>query len=486
MRPGEDEMVADTQLIWMSMGGINRSQIVAAAHATKRKTSASAPITAEERLSRSGEQVNEVDGDMSTGQLDNNAPKIGETPHTSHDLATMTGVQVVPAFPQNPLTNRAVWRVRRLGSIMTSIFVTSIDNIGSEIVEGLNSELGRGLVDEAALENDGCGSNDKFTTLLSDGRSTSKTMTYQPDSPAALRAKDAPALRVLYRRLAAHYETVVDERDEADKRLRNERERAQRTLDRKQVRIRELESELRARDRASVPVERSGNEIEQAKSKIAELEKRLDELTGVLADTRSELQVSQDETRRVEDALDRCIKVKEAWRTAGEFRFGFEPKIRHVDSVDVDPLPYLPVEELSGSSLLVGIEDLDSDSLIFPTALLNKPETQTGPKDTSLERVTFGRWDETDNAWIKASLEPIGIALKDLETPVDWKKPNSEIVDKRFMVEYRWETTKKQPYPSIPLQAGAAKGAVFYLRHFDLAPRSLGEGTGGDLYVDGV
>ncbi|KAL9625924.1 MAG: hypothetical protein Q9204_007725 [Flavoplaca sp. TL-2023a] len=143
-------------------------------------------------------------------------------------------------------------------------------------------------------------------------------MTYQPDSPAALRAKDAPALRASYRRLAAHYETVVDEREEADKRLRNERERAQRMLDRKQARIRELESQLRAQNRASVPVERSGNESEQAKSKIAELEERLDELTGVLADTRSELQVSQDKTRHFKDMVSRYVAENEALKTCRE------------------------------------------------------------------------------------------------------------------------------------------------------------------------
>ncbi|KAL9038560.1 MAG: hypothetical protein Q9180_003060 [Flavoplaca navasiana] len=143
-------------------------------------------------------------------------------------------------------------------------------------------------------------------------------MTYQPDTPAALRAKDAPALRASYRRLAAHYGTVVDERHEADKRLRSERERAQRILDRKQVRIRELESELRARDRASLPVESSGTEIEQAKSKIADLEKRLAELTGVLADTRSELQVSRDETQLSKDMVSRYAAENEVWWTCRE------------------------------------------------------------------------------------------------------------------------------------------------------------------------
>ncbi|KAI4270042.1 MAG: hypothetical protein LQ337_006920 [Flavoplaca oasis] len=143
-------------------------------------------------------------------------------------------------------------------------------------------------------------------------------MTYQPDSPAALRAKDAPALRASYRRLAAHYDTVVDERDEADKRLRIERERAQRMLDRKQVRIRELESELRARDRESVPVEKSDTEIEQAKSKIADLEERLDKLTGVLADTRYELQVSQDETQLSKDMVSRYAAENEVWWTCRE------------------------------------------------------------------------------------------------------------------------------------------------------------------------
>ena len=143
-------------------------------------------------------------------------------------------------------------------------------------------------------------------------------MTYQPDSPAALRAKYASALRVSYRRLAAHYETVVDERDEADKKLRNERERAQRMLDRKQMRIRELESELRTRDRQSVPVERLGGEMEQAKSKIAQLEERLDELTGVLADTQQALQVSQDETRHFKDMVSRYVAETEALKTCRE------------------------------------------------------------------------------------------------------------------------------------------------------------------------
>ncbi|KAL8978319.1 MAG: hypothetical protein Q9205_006063 [Flavoplaca limonia] len=143
-------------------------------------------------------------------------------------------------------------------------------------------------------------------------------MTYQPDSSAALRAKDASALRASYRRLAAHYDTMVDERDEADKRLRIERERAQRMLDRKQVRIRELESELRKRDLDRVPVERSGNEIEQAKSKIAELEERLDELTGVLADTQSQLQVSQDETRHFKDMVSSYVAENEALKTCRE------------------------------------------------------------------------------------------------------------------------------------------------------------------------
>ena len=143
-------------------------------------------------------------------------------------------------------------------------------------------------------------------------------MTYQPDSPAALRAKDASALRVSYRRLTAHYEIVVDERDEAGKRLRHERVRAQRMLDRKQMKIRELESELRTRDRASVPVERSGGEMEQAKSKIAGLEERMEELTGVLAGTRRELQVSQDETRLSKDMVSRYIAENEALKTCRE------------------------------------------------------------------------------------------------------------------------------------------------------------------------
>ena len=69
MSPGEDEMVADTQLTWRSMGGINQSQSVAAAHDTKRHAPNSAPITTEERLSRSVEQVDE---DTGTRQLGSN------------------------------------------------------------------------------------------------------------------------------------------------------------------------------------------------------------------------------------------------------------------------------------------------------------------------------------------------------------------------------------------------------------------------------
>ncbi|KAL9038559.1 MAG: hypothetical protein Q9180_003059 [Flavoplaca navasiana] len=73
MRPGEDEMLEDTQLTRISMGGINQSQVVAEAHDIKRDTPGPASIIAKERLSRPREHVKQLDEEMGAMQLDNNA-----------------------------------------------------------------------------------------------------------------------------------------------------------------------------------------------------------------------------------------------------------------------------------------------------------------------------------------------------------------------------------------------------------------------------
>ncbi|KAI4272771.1 MAG: hypothetical protein LQ337_005069 [Flavoplaca oasis] len=140
-------------------------------------------------------------------------------------------------------------------------------------------------------------------------------MTYQPEPLAVVRTKDLTALRALYAVLADRYVTVVDERDEADKRLKAEREKAQKTIedaraaatrktDRMQAKIRELESELALSDRKLASASDSGPELKKAESKIASLESRLEELKKILIGTQEDLQSSQDDQSAKEDKLD--------------------------------------------------------------------------------------------------------------------------------------------------------------------------------------
>ena len=139
-------------------------------------------------------------------------------------------------------------------------------------------------------------------------------MTYQPEPLADIRKKDLVPLRASYGILAEHYETVVDERDEAVKRLKDEREKTQKTIedalatatkkaDRMQAKIRDLQGAIEASDQKMASALGSGPELKEAESKIASLESRVAELAKILTYTQEESQAPQNNQQDTQEAL---------------------------------------------------------------------------------------------------------------------------------------------------------------------------------------
>ena len=128
---------------------------------------------------------------------------------------------------------------------------------------------------------------------------------FQPESLVSLREKDAPALRVSYSEIKEQYETVLDERAAANKKL-----------ERMQQKNHDLQVALDAADEKAASVSRPGLslELEQAKSKTAELHAALkDEVAkskaaqSELEATRSELKASRDCVRDLDSQISTVV-----------------------------------------------------------------------------------------------------------------------------------------------------------------------------------
>lgn len=124
-------------------------------------------------------------------------------------------------------------------------------------------------------------------------------MDFKPESLATLREKDASALRAAYGVIKEQYETVLDERGVADKKF----ERMRQTNH-------DLRAELDAADQkaASVSSPVPSLELEQAKSKIADLNAALKDEVAKSKSTQSDLEatrlVLKDAEHSLQESLD--------------------------------------------------------------------------------------------------------------------------------------------------------------------------------------
>ncbi|KAI4219615.1 MAG: hypothetical protein L6R36_008195 [Xanthoria steineri] len=130
-------------------------------------------------------------------------------------------------------------------------------------------------------------------------------MAFKPESLVTLRAKDAPALRTAYSEMQEQYETVLDERDRANKKLERMRQDN-----------RDLQAALDAADQKAASVSRPGFslELEQAKSKIAELQAARKQEVARSKATQSELEATQSELEATGSELEAKRSELEASR----------------------------------------------------------------------------------------------------------------------------------------------------------------------------
>ncbi|KAI4106729.1 MAG: hypothetical protein LQ339_002920 [Xanthoria mediterranea] len=188
-------------------------------------------------------------------------------------------------------------------------------------------------------------------------------MVFKPESLVTLREKDASALRAAYCEIKEQYETVLDERDRANKKLERMRQNN-----------RDLQTAFDAADQKVASVSRPGLslEFEQGKSKIAELQAALKqevarskatqselEATGSeLEAKRSELEASRDCVRDLEGELSTVVaknsKAKvfrdRIMHALAEFdAFGDAPDSISGPESDVEPEAVVPKEEPESS-----------------------------------------------------------------------------------------------------------------------------------------
>lgn len=188
---------------------------------------------------------------------------------------------------------------------------------------------------------------------------------FKPESLAALRAKDAPALRVSYSELKEQYETVLDERERAEtqfkeerlyaeKKFEDERASTNKKLERMREKNHDLQVALDAADAKAASVSKFGLELEQAKSKIAELQAARKQEVANSKALQSELAEAQRRMQELDDA--RSTAVAENRRLNG-----FRDTIQELHDSTTEA--FRNVDALGDSSDLLDMEPVNDDEM---------------------------------------------------------------------------------------------------------------------------